>query len=229
MCIFIGCWPWSIKGHTRMASKPRQITSADFFLLLSCPPNPSINHLNFYCIKQLDTRLRLVLFCSLHAVTSSVIYYSTHKRKNVIYLLNTSLATLLTIVLILVVVLTWHRSHGSRKVLLHDAVGLFQSQWPVLLSEISSYRSGFKSILVMFLRREQSRGNWLEAKRLAWPGRCSLHGQVMPTENITSAFALSKTPQLQGFLLPSFPEVLQHCKGSAVFGYIFRYFWYIQH
>ena len=27
-------------------------------------------------------------FCSLHDVTSSVIYYSTHTRKNVIYLLN---------------------------------------------------------------------------------------------------------------------------------------------
>ena len=27
--------------------------------------------------------------CSLHAVTSSVIYYSTHTRENVIYLLET--------------------------------------------------------------------------------------------------------------------------------------------
>ena len=67
-------------------------------------------HLNFDCIKQIRlhfsvcvycnrsqktsqhvknsdaTRLRVVLFCSLHAVTSSVIYYSTHPRKNVIYL-----------------------------------------------------------------------------------------------------------------------------------------------
>ena len=34
------------------------------------------------------TRLRVVLCCSLHAVTSSVIYYSTHTRKNVIYLLT---------------------------------------------------------------------------------------------------------------------------------------------
>ena len=32
---------------------------------------------------------RVVLFCSLHAVTSSVIYYSTHTWKNVIDLLNT--------------------------------------------------------------------------------------------------------------------------------------------
>ena len=67
--------------------------------------------MNFYCIKQIDyifpcvcnrsqmtsqrvknnshaTRLRLVLFCPLHAVTLFVIYYSTHTRKNGIYLLN---------------------------------------------------------------------------------------------------------------------------------------------
>ena len=34
------------------------------------------------------TQLHLILFCSLHAVMSSVIYYSTHAQKNVIYLLN---------------------------------------------------------------------------------------------------------------------------------------------
>ena len=42
------------------------------------------------CIKNSDvTRLssRVVRFCSLHAVSSSVIYYSTHTHKNVIYLL----------------------------------------------------------------------------------------------------------------------------------------------
>ena len=56
VCIFIGCWPWSIKGHTQM-SNPRQIhvisrqrTCFSFFM----PPNPSINHLNFYCTKQTD-------------------------------------------------------------------------------------------------------------------------------------------------------------------------------
>ena len=95
MGIFIGCWPWSIKGHTQMASNPRRITSADF-----------------YCIKQIDnifpcmctvidhrrrhsvqrttvTTLDCVsccTFCSLHAVTTFVIYYSIHTRKNVIYL-----------------------------------------------------------------------------------------------------------------------------------------------
>ena len=35
-----------------------------------------------------STLSRVVLFCSSHAVTSSVIYYSTHTQKNVIYLLN---------------------------------------------------------------------------------------------------------------------------------------------
>ena len=32
--------------------------------------------------------IALSTFCSLHAVTSSVIYYNTQARKNVIYLLN---------------------------------------------------------------------------------------------------------------------------------------------
>ena len=34
------------------------------------------------------TPSHVILFCPLHAVTSSVIYYSTHTWKNVIYLLN---------------------------------------------------------------------------------------------------------------------------------------------
>ena len=53
MFIFIGYWLWSIKGHTQMASNPRQITSADLFFFFQAPPNPSINHLNFFCIKQI--------------------------------------------------------------------------------------------------------------------------------------------------------------------------------
>ena len=99
VCIFIGGWPWSIKGHTH---RWRQIHVNRLVFLFSCPKNPSINHLNFYCIKQIDyifsvcvycnrsqkTSQRLknnshstsprVLFCSSYAVTSSVIYYSTH-------------------------------------------------------------------------------------------------------------------------------------------------------
>ena len=84
--------------------------------LFSCPKNPSINHFNFYCIKQIDyifpcvyqycnrsqktsqrackeptvTPLDFVLcrtFLFFTRVTSSVIYYSTHTEKNVIYLL----------------------------------------------------------------------------------------------------------------------------------------------
>ena len=37
-----------------------------------------------------STSSRAVLFSSLHALTSSVHYYSTHARKNVIYCLNTA-------------------------------------------------------------------------------------------------------------------------------------------
>ena len=47
------------------------------------------------------TRLRVILFCSLHTVTSSVIYYSTQTPKNVIYLLNSSKAIRYSIVPVL--------------------------------------------------------------------------------------------------------------------------------
>ena len=87
-------------------------TSADLFSFFSCPKNSSINHLNFYCIKQisryhfsmhvycnrsqkiatsckeqqsrhLNSSHVVYTFCSLHTVTSSVIYYrySTHAQK----------------------------------------------------------------------------------------------------------------------------------------------------
>ena len=37
VCIFIGCWPWSIKGHTQIASNQCQITSADLFFFFHAP------------------------------------------------------------------------------------------------------------------------------------------------------------------------------------------------
>ena len=70
--------------------------------------NPPINHLNFYCIKQIDyifpfhvtackelqsrhsTSSRFILFRSLHAATSSVIYYSTHTRKKCYLVVNSA-------------------------------------------------------------------------------------------------------------------------------------------
>ena len=86
----------------------RQIHVSRLVFLFPCPPNPSINHLNFYCIKQIDyifpcwctvlcaqrvknnshvTRLRLVLFLFTRCDVFCH-YYSRHTRKNVIYLLN---------------------------------------------------------------------------------------------------------------------------------------------
>ena len=47
--IFIGCWPWSIKGHTHRCVA-RQIHVSRHGFLFSCLQNPSIKHLNFYCI-----------------------------------------------------------------------------------------------------------------------------------------------------------------------------------
>ena len=81
--------------------RSRQPTCFSFFM----PLKYFNKRLNFYWIKQMDyitgdvtaciknnsdaTRLssRVVRFCSLHAVSSSVIYYSTHTHTNVIYLL----------------------------------------------------------------------------------------------------------------------------------------------
>ena len=39
-------------------------------------------------VKNKSTSPRVILFCSLHTVTSSVIYYNTHTQINVIYLLT---------------------------------------------------------------------------------------------------------------------------------------------
>ena len=108
VCMFIGCCPWSIRWHTHRWC---QIV---FFVFFHAPnmkhlTRSSINHLNFYCIKRIDYIFPCVCtvivwyvivwsldfvswrtFCSLRAVTSFVIYYSTHARENVIYLLTIS-------------------------------------------------------------------------------------------------------------------------------------------
>ena len=41
--IFIGCWPWSIRGHTQMTSKSRQITSANLLIFFFSSPLKSFN------------------------------------------------------------------------------------------------------------------------------------------------------------------------------------------
>ena len=78
MCISIGCWPWSIKGHTQMASNPRQITSADLFFFFSCPQNPSVNHLNFYCIKQIDNIFPVCVYCNRSQKTAQRVKNNSH-------------------------------------------------------------------------------------------------------------------------------------------------------
>ena len=91
---------------THRSRQTRQRTCFSFFM----PQNPSINHLNFYCIKQIDyifpcvcnrsqmtsqrvknnshaTRLRLVLrlvFFTRYDVICDLLQY-THARKNVIH------------------------------------------------------------------------------------------------------------------------------------------------
>ena len=47
VCIFIGCWPSSIKGHTHRWCQIHVI------ICHQTSQNPSINPFNFYCIKQM--------------------------------------------------------------------------------------------------------------------------------------------------------------------------------
>ena len=64
--IFICCWPWSITGHTQMASNPRQQTCFSFFM----PPKSFNKPFEFLLYKTNDhtrrhshaTRLRLVSY-----------------------------------------------------------------------------------------------------------------------------------------------------------------------
>ena len=107
--IFIGFWPWTIKGHTyrwrQIHVRSRQQTCFSFFMPQKSFNKPfkfllyTTNRLHFpacvYCNRPQKTsqhvnnnshttRRRLVscvLSCSLHAVTSYVIYYSTHTEK----------------------------------------------------------------------------------------------------------------------------------------------------
>ena len=66
----------------------RQITCSRLAFLFPCPPNSIISHLKFYCKGQQSrhsTSSRVVIF----ALYTLWRHYSTHARKNVIYLLNT--------------------------------------------------------------------------------------------------------------------------------------------
>ena len=86
-----------------MASNSRQQTCFSFFMPQKYFNKPfefllyKTNRLHFsvcvYCNRSQKTSQRVknnshALFCSLHVVTSSVIYYSIHTRRNVIYLLT---------------------------------------------------------------------------------------------------------------------------------------------
>ena len=120
MCTFIGCLVVDgdlLKDtHADGAKSTSDHYVSRLVFLFSCPQNPSINPFEFLLHKtnrlhfpvcvyhnrsqntpqrvknnsRHSTSSRVVFFCSLHAVTSSVIYYSTqvHTRKNVLYLLN---------------------------------------------------------------------------------------------------------------------------------------------
>ena len=71
-----------------------------FVFLFPFPKNPSINHLNFYCWKQIDN-IFLCVYCSSHATPLSLVSYFSfftccdvicdllqYRRENIIYLLN---------------------------------------------------------------------------------------------------------------------------------------------
>ena len=81
--IFIGCWPWSIKGHThrwcQIHLRSRQQTCFSFSY--TCRKNPSINHLNFYCIKQIDTFSRVHVYCNKSQKTSQRVKNNSHATR----------------------------------------------------------------------------------------------------------------------------------------------------
>ena len=76
--IFIGCWPWSIKGHSH---KWRQIHVSRLVFLFSYPKNPSINQLNFYCIKQIDYIFRVCTVIDHMQKTSQRVKNNNHATR----------------------------------------------------------------------------------------------------------------------------------------------------
>ena len=105
-CIFIGCVSLCvIKVHTRIFAYLRifrgsshdlcqlyyNIKQIDFIFLCFCTV---IDHRWRHSVWRTKSHaldcISCVLFCSSHAMTLSVIYYSTDARKNEIYLLNTT-------------------------------------------------------------------------------------------------------------------------------------------
>ena len=69
---------------------------SELVFLFSCPKNPSINHLNFYCIKQLDEHFSVCVYCnkeqlSRHSTSSRVVLFCDllqYTCTHTIYLLN---------------------------------------------------------------------------------------------------------------------------------------------
>ena len=103
MCIFIDRYNRDLLKDTHTDGiKSTSDHVGRLVFLFSCPKHPSINHLNFYCIKQIDyifpcvmptvTPLNFVLcrtflsFTRCNVICDLLQY--THTHKNVIYLLN---------------------------------------------------------------------------------------------------------------------------------------------
>ena len=71
MCIFIGCWLWSSKGTDTDDVKSMPYHVSELVFLFSCPTwIYQINHLNFYCIKQIDYIFSVRVYCNRSQKTS---------------------------------------------------------------------------------------------------------------------------------------------------------------
>ena len=71
--VCIGCWPWS-HTHTHTSDHVSRIV-----FLFSCPKNPSINHMNFYFIKQIDNIFPCVcVYCNWSQKTSQRVKNNSH-------------------------------------------------------------------------------------------------------------------------------------------------------
>ena len=69
-----------LKDTHRDDVKPRHITSADLFFFFM-PQNPSINHLNFYCIKQIYNIFPCVCTVNRSQKTSQRVKNNSHTTR----------------------------------------------------------------------------------------------------------------------------------------------------
>ena len=75
--IFICCWPWSITGHTQMASNPRQQTCFSFFM----PPKSFKRPFEFLLYKTNRLHFSACVYCNRSQMTSQRVKNNSHATR----------------------------------------------------------------------------------------------------------------------------------------------------